>query len=336
MEYTTLGKTGLQVSRICLGMMSYGDPNWRDWILGEEEGRPIVQRAVELGVNFYDTANMYSLGVSEEVTGKYLREMFSRRSEYVLATKVYFQMEDKPNQGGLSRKHIMESVENSLRRFDMDYVDIFFCHRYDNETPTEETVRAIEDLIRQGKVLYWGTSMWEANQIQEAVDIADRINGYRPVVEQPLYNMLDRHVVEGDLEAKLDEHSIGLVVWSPLAGGLLTGKYNDGVPEESRAAKHEMSDNFSEHRIEVGRQITALAQEYGYEPAALALAWAMAHQNVDSVITGATKPEHVESNLQALDVEMNAELDEKIERILGNKPYNSRRSFTAMDELPAL
>ncbi len=330
MEYRRLGPTGMKVSAMSIGAwLTFGSDK-----VAEDTAKTCLRTAIESGINFIDVADMYSRGGAERVVGEVVKDY--ERHKLVISTKAYWPMSDDVNDRGLSRKHIMESVENSLRRFDMDYVDIFFCHRYDNETPTEETVRAIEDLIRQGKVLYWGTSMWEANQIQEAVDIADRINGYRPVVEQPLYNMLDRHVVEGDLEAKLDEHSIGLVVWSPLAGGLLTGKYNDGVPEESRAAKHEMSDNFSEHRIEVGRQITALAQEYGYEPAALALAWAMAHQNVDSVITGATKPEHVESNLQALDVEMNAELDEKIERILGNKPYNSRRSFTAMDELPAL
>ncbi len=330
MEYRRLGPTGMKVSAISIGAwLTFGSDK-----VAEETSKTCLRKAVESGINFIDVADMYSRGEAERVVGEVVKDY--ERHKLVISTKAYWPMSDDVNDRGLSRKHIMESVENSLRRFNMDYLDIFFCHRYDPDTPTEESVRAIEDLIRQGKVLYWGTSMWEANQIQEAIDIADRINGYRPVVEQPLYNMLDRHVVEGDLEAKMDEHSIGLVVWSPLAGGLLTGKYNEGIPEDSRAASHEMSDNFSEHRIEVGRKLTALAQEYGYEPAAVALAWTMAHQNVDSVITGATKPSHVDSNLKALDVQMTAELDEKIEKILANKPYNSRRTFTALDELPAL
>jgi len=330
MEYRRLGPTGMKVSAISIGAwLTFGSDK-----VAEETSKECLRKAIESEINFIDVADMYSKGEAERVVGEVIKDY--ERHKLVISTKAFWPMSDDVNDRGLSRKHIIESVENSLRRFDMDYVDIFFCHRYDEETPTEESVRAIEDLIRQGKVLYWGTSMWEAGQIQEAVDVADRTNGYRPVVEQPLYNMLDRHVVEVDLEAKLDEHAIGLVVWSPLAGGLLTGKYNDGIPEDSRAATHEMESNFSDHRIEVARKLTTLAGEYGHEPAALALAWAVAHQNVDSVITGATKTTHVDSNLKALDVEMTAELDEKIEKILGNKPYNSRRNFTALDELPAL
>jgi aryl-alcohol dehydrogenase-like predicted oxidoreductase len=204
---------------------------------------------------------------------------------------------------------------------------------------TEETVRAIDDLIHQGKILYWGTSMWNASQIQEALDAADKYGAYRPVTEQPIYNMLDRTQVEGDLEEKVADAGIGLVVWSPIAGGLLSGKYSDGVPAGSRAALHNqewMQDNFSPDRVEKAKALADLAREYGYEPTALALAWAMDHPNVDSVITGATKVSHVESNLKALDVKLSSDLEQKIEDILANRPYNSHRAITTPDELPAI
>jgi voltage-dependent potassium channel beta subunit len=320
----------MKVSAISIGAwLTFGGS------VGMSTSKECLHKALDNGVNYIDVADIYARGVSEHVVGQVIKSY--KRSDLVISTKAYWPMSDNVNDRGLSRKHIMESVEKSLKRFDTDYIDIFFCHRYDDDTPTDETVRAIEDLIRQGKILYWGTSMWKAHQVQEAVDAADHYNAYRPVVEQPIYNMLDRDTVEGELEAKLSEHAMGLVVWSPLAGGLLTGKYNDGIPEGSRADKHGwMADNVTEDRVEKARQLTEVAQDYGYEPAPLALAWAMKHPNVDSVITGATKPEHVESNLKALDVELTAELEEKIEDILSNRPYNSHRPTTTPDEMPAL
>jgi voltage-dependent potassium channel beta subunit len=333
MQYRRLGSTGLKVSAISIGAwLTYGSS-----LVEIDTSKACLRAAIEKGINFIDVADIYSMGEGEKVVGQVVKDY--DRTKLVISTKAYWPMSDDVNDRGLSRKHIVESVEKSLKRFGMDYLDIFFCHRYDVETPTDETVRAIDDLIRQGKILYWGTSMWNAGQIQEAVNAADRYGAYRPVVEQPLYNMLDRDVVEGDLEAKLTEHTIGLVVWSPLAGGLLTGKYNEGVPADSRAANHHqdwMQESFSEFRVEKARALTSLAQEYGYEPTAVALAWAMDHPNVDSVITGASKLSHIESNLKALDVVLTSDLEQKIEDILANRPYNSHRAITTPDELPAI
>ncbi len=223
------------------------------------------------------------------------------------------------NDRSLSRKHITESVNKSLKRFGMDYVDIFFCHRPDRETPVDETIRAIEDLIRQGKVLYWGTSMWEAEDIDGAFAALKHLNMNRPVVEQPLYNMLDREVVEGAQEEAVGRNGMGLVVWSPLAQGVLTGKYNEGIPGDSRATNEHWDlgkDQLSEARIAKARGIGALAQEMGTTSAALALAWVLKHPLVSSAITGATKPAHVDQNLKALDVRITDEINQRIEGIL--------------------
>lgn len=337
MIYRRLGCTGMKISAISLGAwLTYGSDS-----VEAETARECMRVAIENGINFIDVANVYARGEAEKTVGQVIKDF--NRDNLVISTKAFGSMSDDVNDRGLSRKHLVQSVDASLKRLGLDYIDIFFCHRYDPDTPTEETVRAIDDLIAQGKILYWGTSMWEGHQLQEAVDAADKYLAYRPVVDQSLYNMLDRQHIEGALESKLDEHAIGEVVYSPLAGGLLTGKYNDSVPEGSRLDVHGgegswINDRFDEHRLEKGRKITALAQEYGYEPAALALAWAMDHPNVDSVITGASKPRHVESNLKALDVVMTAELEAKIETILMNKPFGSTRSVVTPDEdaFPAL
>jgi voltage-dependent potassium channel beta subunit len=333
MEYRRLGTTGMKVSAISIGAwLTYGSD-----AVEFDTAKDCLRAAIESGINFIDVADAYARGEAEKVVGQVIKDF--ERSSLVISTKAYWPMSDDSNDKGLSRKHLIESVEKSLKRFDMDYLDIFFCHRYDNDTPTDETVRAIEDMIRQGKILYWGTSMWEAHQIQEAVDAADKYNAYRPVVEQPKYNMLDREVVEGDLEAKVEQHGIGLVVFSPLAGGVLTGKYNEGVPEGSRGDRFSdtwMSENFSEHRVDTARALTAVAQEYGYEPSALALAWAIHHPNVDSVITGASKVSHVANNLKALDVVMSSDLEQKVEDILQNRPYNSHRAISTPDETEAI
>lgn len=326
MEYRRLGTTGMQVSAISLGAwLTYGSD-----VMSLDAARACVRTAIEAGINFIDLADVYSRGQAEETVGQIIKDY--NRQHLVISTKAFGPMSDDVNDRGLSRKHIFESVHQSLQRLQTDYIDIFFCHRYDTLTPTDETVRAIEDLIRAGKIHYWGTSMWNAEQLGEAVQDADRFNAYRPVIEQPLYNMLDRNVVEGELEQALTDYQIGLVVWSPLAGGLLTGKYDEGVPEDSRAqrAKEDwMKEQFSEHRLEKARAISALAREYGTSPASLALAWAMNHPHVDSVITGATRPEQVTDNLKALDVDITPELEAKIEEVLANRPYNSQRPTKA-------
>ncbi|GAB1420491.1 aldo/keto reductase family protein [Anaerolineales bacterium] len=332
MEYRRLGSTGMRVSAISLGAwLTYGSDN-----VEFRNAENCVRTAIDNGVNFIDVADIYAIGQAESAVGKFIAPL--DRTHLVLSTKAFWPMSEDPNDKGLSRKHLMESVEKSLKRLGTDYIDIFFCHRYDKDTPTEETVRAIVDLIRQGKILYWGTSMWEANQIEEAVRIAKQVNAYAPVVEQPLYNMLDRQVVEGVLEKTLADKGIGLVVWSPLAQGLLTGKYDKSIPKTSRAAKNKrMSDNFVEHRIESARKISAIADDLGVTSAALALAWALAHPSVDSVITGATKPAHVIANLKALDIEITAELESRIEEALDNRPADSIRHIAQPDQdLPAL
>lgn len=325
MEYRNLGATGLKVSAVSIGAwLTYGSS-----AVEFETAKECLRVAVDNGINFIDVADVYARGEAEKTVGKIVKEY--DRSKLVISTKAYWGMSEDVNDRGLSRKHVIESVHKSLKRFEMDYIDIFFCHRYDSESPTEETVRAIEDLIRDGKILYWGTSMWNAQNLQEAVDIADKTNGYRPVTEQPLYNILDRDVVEGDLEPKLAEYGIGLVVWSPLAGGLLTGKYDNGMPEGSRGATSDapwIIEQFSEARIEKARKITQIAREHGITPAALALAWAMAHPHVDSVITGATKPQQVLDNIKALEVSITPELEAQIDEAVGTRPSNSHRTVS--------
>ncbi len=320
MEYRKLGTSGLTVSAISLGAwLTFGSST-----VDEARSVACIHRAIEQGVNFIDVADMYSYGRGEEVVGQAIKDY--NRSHLVVSTKCYWPMSDDVNDKGLSRKHVTESVNQSLKRFDMEYVDIFFCHRYDDETPTEETMRAIEDLIAQGKVLYWGTSMWTAANLDEAYSLLPKINMDRPVVEQPIYNMFDRDQVEktevgGSVEDAVAKYGMGLVVWSPLAEGILTGKYNDGIPENSRAKTENWSeDQLRADRIEKTRQLTKLAQEMGTTPSALAIAWTIKHPQVSSAITGATRPEQVDENLKALDVKITDEIDAKIEAILQNKP----------------
>lgn len=315
MEYRRLGNAGVKVSALSLGAwLTYGSDKVED-----DLAEQCIRTAIENGVNFIDVADIYSLGEAEKVVGKVLKDY--KRSDLVVSTKAFWPMTDNVNDRGLSRKHIIESVEKSLKRFDIEYLDIFFCHRYDPDSPTEETVRAISDLMQQGKILYWGTSMWSAANLEEAIGVADRVNTYRPATEQPIYNMLVREQVEGEVEAVCEKYGIGLVVWSPLAGGLLTGKYNDGIPEGSRGANSNWLDRaLTEENLAKVKKLGNLANEMGTTTPALALAWAMKNKVVSSVITGATKPHQVEQNLKALDVTITDEINEKIEEILDNKP----------------
>lgn len=325
MIYRKAGKSGLKLSAISIGAwLTYGE----DGTVDDDVAKQCIRAAIEGGVNFIDVADMYAKGGAETTVGKIVKDY--ERHKLVISTKAYWPMSDDVNDRGLSRKHVTESVNNSLRRFDMDYVDIFFCHRFDTETPVEETVLAIGDLIRQGKILYWGTSMWSAPQLERAMAVAKENGIPRPILEQPIYNMLDRTQVEGEVEETVHNNGMGLVVWSPLAGGMLTGKYNDGVPAGSRAETFG-SDWFQqqvrdEQRLNAVRELTKFAEgELGTTPAALALAWALRHRDVSSVITGATKPSHVESNLKALDVVITDDVEARIETILGNRPADSHR-----------
>lgn len=322
MEYRKAGKSGLKVSAISIGAwLTYGEGGTET----DDTAKACIRAAIEQGVNYIDVADIYARGGAEITVGNIIKDY--ERHKLVIATKAYWPMSDDVNDRGLSRKHIMEAVHASLKRLDTDYIDIFFCHRFDPEVPIEETVRAIEDLVRQGKILYWGTSMWEAPQLERGLAVAKEHGVSRPVLEQPIYNMLDREQVEGDVEETVNNNGMGLVVWSPLAGGLLTGKYNDGIPADSRAKKNEwFSEQASnETRLNKVRALTELANEMGVEMPALALAWVLRHENVSSAITGATKPAHVESNLKALDVEITDEIEAKIENILDNRPEGSFR-----------
>jgi len=316
-EYRRLGTSGLKVSAISLGAwLTYGSDR-----VAEDNAVTCIHRAIEQGINFIDVADIYAYGRAEEVVGRAVKGY--KRSDLVISTKAFWPMSENINDRGLSAKHIIESVNQSLKRFALEYVDIFFCHRYDPETPLEETMRAIDSLMQQGKILYWGTSMWTAANLDEAYSVLERVCMARPVVEQPLYNMLDRGVVEGPLEDAMARHGMGLVVWSPLAQGVLTGKYNSGIPEDSRAKGVDaqwFNDQITEDRVGKAREITALAQEMGTTPAALALAWTLKNPHVASAITGATKPAQVDENIKALDVKITDEINTRIEAILQNKP----------------
>jgi voltage-dependent potassium channel beta subunit len=315
MEYRRVGKSGLKVSAISLGAwLTYGSD-----VVAQETSIQCLRKAIENGVNFIDGADIYSSGEGEKVVGKVAKDY--KRSDLVISTKAYWPMSDDVNDRSLSRKHVTESVNKSLKRLDMEYVDIFFCHRYDDEVPTEETIRAIEDLIRQGKVLYWGTSMWNATNIIEGIAVAREVNANRPIVEQPEYNMLDRNFVETGLEAALETAGMGLVVWSPLAQGILTGKYNNGIPQDSRYQNIEWFKNHvTEEKLVKARAIEKIAQDLGTTSAALAIAWVLKNPLVASAIIGATKPSQVDENLKALDVKITDEINERIEAALNNKP----------------
>ncbi|MBK7142054.1 MAG: aldo/keto reductase family protein [bacterium] len=312
MNYRRVGGTGLKVSSISLGAwLTYGGT------VEDRTSTQIIQRAIELGINFIDISDIYRKGEAEKVVGKAIKEF--TRTDLVISSKLFWPMSDNVNDRGLSRKHIMESIEKSLKRIGTDYLDIYFCHRFDPETPVEETARAMDDLIRQGKVHYWGHSVWEAEQIQQAVDVAERYFTYRPSVEQPRYNMIDRHI-EKDILPTCAKNGIGLVVWSPLAQGLLTGKYNGGVPEGSRGATSQwLERDMNETNIAKVRKLTGIAEKLGITVGQLALAWILRLPEITSAITGATTLAQLEENVKASEIALSPETLTEIERILDGK-----------------
>jgi voltage-dependent potassium channel beta subunit len=318
MEYRRMGCSGLKLSAISLGSwITFGDQI--DEIVAEK----LIHRAYEAGVNFFDNADIYANGDSERVMGEAIKD-FSRES-LVVSSKVYWPTMPGPNGRGLSRKHIMESCHASLKRMNLEYLDLYFCHRYDPETPLEEVVRAMDDLVRQGKVLYWGTSEWRAGQIAHAYAIAREWTSYPPVVEQPQYNMFVRRKFEDELVPAARDLGIGLVTYSPLKYGILSGKYNNGQPDEKTRLTREPEWGekvITEERVEVVRGMTALADEIGATTAQLAIAWLLRIPEVSSVITGASRLKHLDDNLKALEfVEMlTPDILEKIEAILESAP----------------
>lgn len=309
MEYTRLGKTGLQVSRITLGMMSYGDPDWRDWILDYEAGKPIIKRAVEAGINFFDTANMYSKGVSEEVTGRYLREFFTSREDYVLASKVYFKFSERPNQGGLSRKHIFAAVDDSLKRLGTEYIDLYQIHRWDYETPIEETMEALNDLVRSGKVRYIGASSMWTWQFITAQHIAERNGWSRFVSMQNHYNLVYREE-EREMNPYCAQTGVGLIPWSPLARGFLAGnRTRGGGGETTRSRSDQMAHDYyyTEADFEIVERLKALGERFGAKPAQIALAWLLHKPGVDSPIIGATKVQHLDDAIASVEISLSEE-----------------------------
>jgi voltage-dependent potassium channel beta subunit len=311
MPYRPLGRCGTKVSALALG----GWTTFGSSIKSQETADQILRAAVEAGINFFDIADVYARGEAERVMGKALAH-FPRR-HLVISSKVYWPMSDDPNDRGLSRKHVFESVHDSLKRIGTDYLDVYFCHRHDPETPLEETVRAMEDLVRQGKVLYWGTSVWTGDQLRRAHAVAHDVGGYPPQVEQPEYSLLHRRDVERDVLPAARELGMGVVVWSPLASGLLTGKYDDGVPPESRLGRIAWlrEQGLTEERLQRVRAFERVAKDLGGSRAQVALAWAAATPGISSVILGATSVQQLRENLGALRVTLDGEAHGRLDAV---------------------
>ncbi len=313
MEYRRLGTAGMKVSALGLG----GWTTFGDLVQDQRTIRDIIIAAYDAGINFYDMADAYAHGEAERQMGRVLR-LFPRHS-LVISSKLFWPQSDDVNDRGLSRKHIMESLDKSLQRIGTDYLDIYFCHRYDPETPLEETVRAMDDLIHRGKILYWGTSEWSGEQIQAALDLCEAHHLYQPQVEQPNYSMLVRERVEGEILPVTEPNGLGLVVFSPLASGVLTGKYDEGVPEDSRLARIDwLRKAILEDRDPIPRvkALKPIADGLGVTRAQLALAWTLRQPGISSAITGATRLSQLQDNLKALDVPLDADVLAQIDAAL--------------------
>lgn len=323
MEYRRLGKSGLWVSALSLGSwVTFGQQ------VEEETAYQCMKTAYEAGVNFFDNAEAYANGQAEIVMGDIIKRGGWKRSDLVISTKIFWGGKG-PNDKGLSRKHIIEGMNASLKRLQMDYVDLVFCHRPDIYTPIEETVWAMNYLLQQGKAFYWGTSEWSAQQIMEAYGIARREHLIPPLMEQPEYNMFARERVEREYAPLYREIGLGTTIWSPLASGLLTGKYNRGIPQGTRATlkgyewlREEFESEETKQKIEKVKQLEPIAKELGCSMAQLALAWCLKNPNVSTVITGASRPEQVVENMRALDFveKLDDAIMERIEAVLANKP----------------
>jgi len=320
MEYRRMGKAGLKLSALSLGAwVTYGGQ------VGQDTAEQCMAAAYEHGVNFFDNAEGYAAGNAEVVMGNVIKKLGWRRESVVVSTKIFWGG-DGPNDTGLSHKHIIEGVNNALRRLQMDYVDLVFCHRPDPETPIEETVRAMDIVIKQGKAFYWGTSEWSAAEIMAADGIARQYGLTPPSMEQPQYNMLWRDRFEREYAPLYRDLGYGTTVWSPLASGVLTGKYNDGIPEGSRASLqgYEWLRNsaVTPERIEKVKKLKPIADELGCTTAQMALAWCLTNPNVSTVITGASRAEQVHENMKALDVlpKLTDEVLDRIEAVLDNRP----------------
>jgi aryl-alcohol dehydrogenase (NADP+) len=308
MDYVRLGASGLKVSRICLGCMTYGTPRWRPWVLEAAEGRPFIRRAIEHGINFFDTADAYSLGVSEEFLGRALKE-FIGREQAVIATKLYYPVGTGPNDRGLSRKHIMHAVDASLQRLGVDYIDLYQIHRYDAETPIEETLGALHDIVKAGKVRYLGASSMAAWQFARMLYVADRHAFTRFVSMQNHYNLVYREE-EREMLPLCREEGIGIIPWSPLARGFLAGNRRKSESGETvRAQTDEFARElyFTDPDFTVAERTVELAKKLGVQPAQVALAWLLARPGVTAPIVGASKLSHLDEAVEALSVRLSAE-----------------------------
>jgi aryl-alcohol dehydrogenase (NADP+) len=306
MKYTRLGSTGVTVSRLCLGMMTYGAKSWRDWVLEEGEARPLVRRAIDLGFNFFDTADVYSLGVSEEVTGRLLKEHGPPRDQVVIATKVNSPMGDDPNQRGLSRKHIMHAVDDSLRRLGTDYVDLYQIHRFDPATPIEETLEALDGVVKAGKALYIGASSMFAWQFGKMLATSDSRGFSRFVTMQNHYNLIYREEEREMIPLCLEE-GIGLIPWSPLARGFLAGnrrRQDRGETTRARSDSFAHSMYYRDDDFAVVERVGEIAARRGVPNAQVALAWLLAQPGVTAPIVGASKPGHLEDAAAALELKL--------------------------------
>ncbi|WP_438009369.1 aldo/keto reductase [Sorangium sp. So ce321] len=309
MEYTNLGSTGLKVSRICLGAMTFGSPRWRDWVLDEAASRPLIKRALDLGINFFDTADVYSLGESEAVLGRALKEIGPSRDRLVIATKVNSPMGDDPNQRGLSRKHIRHSIDDSLRRLGTDYVDLYQIHRFDPNTPIEETLDALNEVVKAGKALYLGASSMYAWQFAKMLHTSDRLGLSRFVAMQNHYNLVYREE-EREVIPLCRSEGIGVIPWSPLARGFLVGnRSKDGKGETARSKSDEFAQRlyFQDSDFAVVEKVTEIAAKRGVPNAQVALAWLLQQPGVTAPIVGATKLSHINDAARAVELKLDAE-----------------------------
>jgi len=304
MQYASLGNSGLIVSRICLGCMSYGTSKWRPWVLDEPEAKPFYRRALDLGINFFDTADMYSMGVSEEVTGRALREM-AKMEEIVLATKVHFPMGDGPNMGGLSRKHIVQGCEASLRRLGVDTIDLYQIHRFRSDVPIEETLAALDHLVHQGKVRYIGASSGYAWQMAKALSASEKNGWARFISMQNHYNLVYREE-EREMIPLCVEEGVGLIPWSPLARGRLARTTPSPSEGTTRASNDQYAVDLydSPSDLDVITAVRKVAEECSAKPAEVALAWLLSRQGVVAPIIGATKVDHLETAVKSLDLRL--------------------------------
>ena len=335
MEYRYLGNSGLKVSVVGFG-------NWVN-NLDDEKNKECFKKALEKGINFFDTAEIYGLGAGETTFGKAIKELNIPREKIVVSTKI-FKIGNDPNDGFLSRKHICEGIKNSLKRLQLEYVDVVFCHRYDNMTPLEETCKAMNWVIDQGYADYWGTSEWTASQIMEAYSICDKFGLIRPLVEQCQYNMLFRETMEDNYRDLFKRYKMGTTIWSPLNSGILTGKYIDGIPDDSRAKLSNDGANsafgyYTKNKEKIDeklKKLKTIAEKYGCNLATFAIAWCIANPDVSVCLLGASKPEQLDDTIKAVEVYKKVDKDTwiEVEKILDNTP-KGETDFSTWKELPS-